>query len=104
MMWFPLLTRNKAKEHCAVCNKELIKFKYKPRDEWDIRGMLCGDCHVMKSMEYSGRAEIRGSMNRQDMIEDEKEDSPKCGMCNAEIGSVSEPLKPKWQWNIDTNL
>ena len=103
-MWFPLLTRNKDKEQCAICNKELKKFRYKPRDEWDIRGMLCGDCHVMKSMEYSGRTDGREIKNRHDTVEEGKEDSPKCGICNAKIGSASEPLKPKLQWNFDANL
>lgn len=98
MMWFPVLTRNKSKEHCAVCNKELIKFRYKPRYEWDIRGMLCGDCHIMKTMEYSGHNENK----KQDIIEDET--SPKCGMCNADINSDQESLTPKWQWNMERNL
>ena len=103
-MWFPLLTRNKAKEHCAVCNKELIKFRYKPRNEWDIQGMLCGDCHVIKSMEHSGRTESSGSRNLHQTAEDEKEVSLKCGMCDADFDSGSEHLKAKWQWNMDTNL
>ena len=103
-MWFPLLTRNKAKEHCAVCNKELIKFRYKPRNEWDMQGMLCGDCHVIKSMEHSGRTESSGSKYRHQMAEDEKEVSVKCGMCDADFDSGSEHLKAKWQWNMDTNL
>lgn len=103
-MWFPLLTRNKAKEHCAVCNKELIKFRYKPRNEWSIQGMLCGDCHVIKSMEHSGHTESSGSKNRHQMAEDEKEVSLKCGMCDADFDSGSEHLKAKWQWNMDTNL
>ena len=38
------------------------------------------------------------------MVEDEKEVSLKCGMCDADIGSGSEHLKAKWQWNMDTNL
>jgi hypothetical protein len=104
-MWFPLLTRNKAKEHCAVCNKELIKFKYKPQNGWDVRGMLCGDCHVMKSMEYAGGTEVSRSKNRNDIIENEKEEaSSQCGLCNVDIGPGSEPHKPKWQWNMDTNI
>jgi uncharacterized protein YlaI len=103
-MWFPLLTRSKAKEHCTVCNKELIKFRYKPRNEWDIQGMLCGDCHVIKSMEHSGRTEGSGSKNQHQTVEDEKEVSLKCGMCDADIDSGSEHLKAKWQWNMDTHL
>lgn len=87
-----------------VCNKELIKFRYKPRNEWDIQGMLCGDCHVIKSMEHSGRTESSGSKNRHQMAEDEKEVSVKCGMCDADFDSGSEHLKAKWQWNMDTNL
>jgi hypothetical protein len=103
-MWFSLPTPNKAKEHCAVCNKELIKFRYRPRNEWDIRGMLCGDCHVVKSMEHSGRTESSGSKKRHATIEVEKEVSPRCGICNADISSGSESFKPKWQWNMYTNL
>lgn len=87
-----------------VCNKELIKFRYKPRNEWDIQGMLCGDCHVIKSMEHSGCTESSGSKNRHQMAEDEKEVSVKCGMCDADFDSGSEHLKAKWQWNMDTNL
>ena len=103
-MWFPLLTRNKIKENCAVCNREIIKFRYRPRNEWNIHGMLCGDCHVMKSMEYSGHSETNGDKKRHDMIEDKKETSPKCGGCNGDINSDSEHFRPKWQWNLDTNL
>lgn len=103
-MWFPLLTRNKIKENCAVCNREIIKFRYRPRNEWNIHGMLCGDCHVMKSMEYSGHRETSGDKKRHDMIEDEKVTSPKCGACNTDIDSDSEHFRPKWQWNLDTNL
>ena len=66
--------------------------------------MLCGDCHVMKSMEYAGHPESSNSKKRRDTNEDEEEVSPMCGMCNADIGSGSESLKPKWQWNMDTNL
>lgn len=103
-MWFPLLTRNKIKENCAVCNRELLKFRYRPRNEWNIHGMICGDCHVMKSMEYSGRSETSGDKKRHDLIEDEKKISPKCGGCNSDIDSGSEHYRPKWQWNLDTSL
>jgi len=103
-MWFPLLTRNKIKENCAVCNRELLKFRYRPRNEWNIHGMICGDCHVMKSMEYSGRSETSGDKKRNDLIEDEKKISPKCGGCNSETDSGSEQFRPKWQWNLDTSL
>ena len=103
-MWFPLLTRNKIKENCAVCNRELLKFRYRPRNEWNIHGMICGDCHVMKSMEYSGRSETSGDKKRNDLIEDEKKISPKCGGCNSDIDSGSEHYRTKWQWNLDTSL
>jgi hypothetical protein len=103
-MWFPSLIGTKVKVHCAVCNKELTKFRYKPRDEWDINGMLCGDCHVMKSMEYSEQPKGSESRRGQETIKDEKEISIKCGLCNTDIGSASESHKPKWQWNLDTSL
>ena len=103
-MWFPLLAGSKAKVHCAVCNKELTKFRYKPANEWDIQGMLCGDCHVMKSLEHSGRTKSGESKRGQETIDAKIEVSTECGLCNAEIGSASESLKPKWQWNMDTNL
>ena len=103
-MWFPLLTRNKAKDHCSVCKKELTRFRYRPLKEWNIEGVLCGDCHVIKSMEYSGSTRSTVDKKRQDIIEDDKELISKCGICNARTGPDSESLKPKWQWNVDTNL
>lgn len=104
MMWFPLIARNKTKEHCAVCNKELIKFRYKPRNEWDIHGILCGDCHVLKTMEYSGNNDSTESKKRHDVVEDEKETSPRCGICNTNVDSNQESLRPKWQWNMESNV
>ncbi|MGC1132547.1 MAG: hypothetical protein WA941_06975 [Nitrososphaeraceae archaeon] len=58
----------------------------------------------MKSMEYSGRSETSGDKKRNDLIEDEKKISPKCGGCNSDIDSGSEQFRPKWQWNLDTSL
>ena len=101
-MWFSVLTRTKAKEHCAVCNKEVIKFRYKPRYEWGIRGVLCGDCHVLKTMEYSGKNESNENKKNQSSIEDET--SSKCGICNSDINSNQESLRPKWQWNMERNV
>ena len=103
-MWFPLLTRSKARDHCVVCNKELVRFSYKPQDEWGIQGRLCGDCHVVKSMEFSGRNENSNAKKPQDTIGDEKDIPSKCGICDTNIITDSESYKAKWQWNLDANL
>jgi len=42
---------NKKPSFCTICNKELTH-KHKPKKEWNIKGLLCGDCHFDKSKEY----------------------------------------------------
>ena len=37
--------------YCAICNKELTH-KHKPKREWNVKGALCGDCHVDKTKEF----------------------------------------------------
>lgn len=103
-MWFPLLARNRDKAHCAICNKELSKFKYKPRKEWNMVGSLCGDCHIKKTLEFSGENEDEGRGEWQDRGEKKEQTPLKCGVCNREVTSEMEQIRPKWKWNMDTNL
>ena len=41
----------KKEEFCIICKRKL-EHKYKPHKEWDINGMLCSDCHILKTKEY----------------------------------------------------
>jgi hypothetical protein len=102
MMWFPLLTRKKDNAHCVICNKELKKFRYKPRSEWNMVGLLCGDCHIKKTMEYSEDTHQR-EKQRQHRNEEHELETAKCAVCDGKITSEVEQLKPKWQWNMDSN-
>lgn len=99
-MWFPLLTRKKDNAHCVICNKELKKFRYKPRSEWNMVGLLCGDCHIKKTMEYSEDTHQR-EKQRQHRNEEHELETAKCAVCDGT--SEVEQLKPKWQWNMDSN-
>jgi hypothetical protein len=36
---------------CSLCNGE-ITFMYKPMEQWNISGNLCGDCYDRKLVEY----------------------------------------------------
>ncbi|MEO2221005.1 MAG: hypothetical protein ABGW55_05565 [Nitrosopumilus sp.] len=35
------------KEKCSICN-EKIELRYKPMEEWEIKGTLCGKCYSKK--------------------------------------------------------
>lgn len=70
------------KEYCAICNKELVH-KHKPKREWNIRGKLCGDCHVDKSNEFY-EAKVR-------------QPCTECGI----TGKISDMWEPRWQWDMD---
>lgn len=105
MMRFSLLSRTKVKERCAVCKRDLPKFKYKPRSGWNIYGYLCGDCHVRKTMEYSVQHESRYDKERQETNEEKNELAfLECGLCSTEFTSEADLLRPKWQWNMEMGL
>lgn len=68
--------------YCAICGKELTH-KHKPKREWGIKGVLCGECHVDKAQEfYEGKV-------RQTCVG--------CGIKK----KISELWEPRWQWDMD---
>lgn len=70
------------KEHCAVCGVELTH-KHKPKREWNIKGKLCGNCHVDKANEFQ-EAKIRQP----------------CVTCGT-TKKISDMWEPRWQWDMD---
>ena len=40
-----------SKEKCTICN-EKIQLRYKPMEEWEIKGTMCGKCYSKKVHEY----------------------------------------------------
>jgi hypothetical protein len=73
--------------YCAVCNKELGKYKYKPKEEWNMNGFLCGDCHIEKTKEF---------------ITKEQEEIDRCALCNKELTDNEDKNKPRWQWEMES--
>jgi hypothetical protein len=76
---------DKATVHCAVCNKELGRYKYKPNEEWDIDGLLCGDCHIEKTKEFILKQEVEN-----------------CALCGKELIEKEDKNKAKWQWEMES--
>jgi hypothetical protein len=37
---------------CTLCGEELTEFKYRPMHEWNISGMLCGQCYDKRLIEH----------------------------------------------------
>jgi hypothetical protein len=73
--------------HCAVCGKELGRYKYKPKEEWNMEGLLCADCHIEKTKEF--------------MLRPDEED--KCAVCGKEITEQQDRNKPRWQWEMESD-
>jgi len=67
--------------YCAVCSKELTH-KHKPKKEWNIKGVLCGDCHLDKSRDY-----YEGTV-RQPCVECKK------------TQKITDLWEPRWQWDM----
>ena len=72
-------------QRCAVCNKELGRYKYKPNEEWNIEGLLCSDCHIEKTKEF--------------LL---KEEEQNCAVCGKVITHKEDKNKPKWQWEMES--
>jgi len=78
--------------HCAVCNVELGRHKYRPAKEWNMDGQLCADCHIEKTKEFM--------LAQQRAVE-----APDtCANCGKEILSAEDRNKPKWQWDMASGL
>lgn len=69
-------------ERCAVCDRELTH-KHKPKREWNIKGRLCGECHVDKSKEFF-----------------EARTRQPCKTCGT-TKKISDLWEPRWQWDMD---
>jgi hypothetical protein len=47
-----------SKDKCAICSEE-IKLTFNPMKEWNIEGMLCGDCYSKQLHDYYPGDHIR---------------------------------------------
>jgi hypothetical protein len=75
---------------CAICNKELGRHRYRPAKEWNLSGLLCGNCHIDKTKEFLE-------------IENSKRDAPdRCAICRKEISQDEDRIKAKWQWEMES--
>jgi uncharacterized CHY-type Zn-finger protein len=70
-----------------VCGKELGRHKYKPSEEWNIEGMLCGFCHIEKTKEFTL---------------EQKEVPDICAICKKELADHQDQYKPRWQWEMES--
>jgi hypothetical protein len=73
--------------HCAVCKRELGRYKYKPGEDWNIEGLLCADCHIEKTQEF---------------VRKEQETPDRCAICGKELTSKQDINKPRWQWEMES--
>ncbi|MGI0037260.1 MAG: hypothetical protein ACRD99_02740 [Nitrososphaera sp.] len=39
-------------EKCTLCGTELTSFKYRPMPQWNLNGMLCGQCYDRRLLEH----------------------------------------------------
>ena len=73
---------NRSPKFCVICQKEL-KHKHKPKKEWNIEGLLCGDCHMDKMRQY-----FEGTMTQN------------CGVCKSKK-KITDLWEPRWQWEME---
>lgn len=69
--------------YCMLCEKEL-QHKYKPKEEWNMQGYLCSDCHIEKTKEFALKPR----------------EADRCAICKAELGDIA--VKPRWQWEMES--
>jgi hypothetical protein len=85
---------------CVSCNKELGRHKYKPSPEWNMQGLLCSDCHVDKTRDFTLKAEAD---KRQELEQKDREERT-CNLCNSLINLDSDKKRPDWRWNMDSGI
>lgn len=68
--------------NCTICDKE-ITHKHKPKKEWNVKGPLCGDCHINKMKEY-----YEGTIRQT------------CVTCGV-VKKISDLWEPRWQWDME---
>jgi len=73
---------NRNPKFCAICQKEL-KHKHKPKKEWNVEGLLCGDCHMDKMRQY-----FEGTMTQN------------CVVCKSKK-KITDLWEPRWQWEME---
>ena len=73
---------NRSPKLCAICQKEL-KHEQKPKKEWNIEGLLCGDCHMDKMRQY-----FEGTMTQN------------CVECKSKK-KITDLWEPRWQWEME---
>src|SRR5215217_5974000 len=81
----------KKQEFCILCKREL-QHKYKPYKEWKINGMLCSDCHIIKTKEYIVKQQIEKEKKDKEF---EKERNY-CSICGTNLRFIRYNPKPKW--------
>jgi len=67
---------------CTICNIKLTH-KHKPKREWNIQGVLCGNCHFDKSKEYFEGKIVQPCI--------------KCGTSK----KITDLWEPRWQWEME---
>jgi hypothetical protein len=45
---------------CTLCGAELGEFRYRPMSQWDVSGMLCGQCYDKKLLDHYIAPDRRG--------------------------------------------
>jgi hypothetical protein len=103
--------------YCVNCNKQLLKHKYKPAQEWNISGdggFLCSDCHIEKTREFMLKREdekIKAEEQQEEQQQRQKEEQEKkeeessiqyCSICKKEIILDTDKNKPNWKWNMES--
>ncbi|KKK50119.1 hypothetical protein LCGC14_3128230, partial [marine sediment metagenome] len=73
---------SRSPKFCAICQKEL-KHRHKPKKEWNIEGLLCGDCHMDKMRQY-----FEGTMTQN------------CVECKSKK-KITDLWEPRWQWEME---
>lgn len=66
---------------CTICKKS-VSHKHKPKNEWQIEGILCGDCYVTQMQRF-----YELSLRQ------------KCITCNEEK-DVPDMWEPRYQWEM----
>jgi len=52
-----------APEKCALCGNALA-FKYRPMPQWNVQGMICGQCYDKKLLDHYIAPERRSITKR----------------------------------------
>ncbi|MGI0048160.1 MAG: hypothetical protein ACREAW_01340 [Nitrososphaera sp.] len=45
---------------CALCGADLGAFSYRPMPQWDVSGLICGQCYDKKLLDHYISPDRRG--------------------------------------------